>query len=130
MIRLAGDDRSGVKTQDWEVENPTVERISQSINRLNGSRWTEVTLTAEDPFRYIAIAGGPDLFLVTGELDDGAIIQLRDSESVMQEVELVCGGQMGVFKRSDLVGRDKAGRAVLEFLQGFSGGLDPAWSTE
>ncbi|MGW4214793.1 hypothetical protein ACWEIJ_42885 [Lentzea sp. NPDC004789] len=131
MIRLAGDDRSGVSTQDWEVEEPSLERIEQAIANLDGLRWTEVSVTAEDPFRYISVGGGPELFLVTGELSDGTIIQLHDeSKNLSAEVELVCGGQMGVFKRSDLVGRLQAINAVSEFLQDFSGGLGPAWSME
>ena len=130
MIRLAGDDRDGPKTRDWEVENPTPERISQSIADLDGSRWTEVSVTEDDPFRYLSIAGGPDLFLVTGESPDGEIIQLRNLESGSEEVRLVCGGQMGIFERSDLVDRDQAVEAVSEFLNGFPDGFRSAWSVE
>ncbi|MGW0945848.1 hypothetical protein ACWD4O_25315 [Streptomyces sp. NPDC002623] len=130
MIRLVGDDRHGSKTRDWEVENPTLERISQSIADLDGSRWTEVSVTDDDPFRYLSIAGGPDLFLVTGESPDGEIIQLKNPECSEEEVRLVCGGQMGIFQRSDLVDRDQAVEAVSEFLNGFPAGFRSAWSVE
>ncbi|MFD3504364.1 hypothetical protein ACFWWT_40430 [Streptomyces sp. NPDC058676] len=130
MIRLAGDDRGGSKTCDWEVENPTPERIAQSIADLDGTRWTEVSVTEDDPFRYLSIAGGPDLFLVTGESVDGEILQLKNPESVSDEVRLVCGGQMGIFERSDLVDRDQAVEAVSEFLKGFPDGFSSAWSVE
>jgi hypothetical protein len=130
MIRLAGDDRDGPKTRDWEVDNPTLERITQSIAELDGSRWTEVSVTDDDPFRYLSISGGPDLFLVTGESVDGEIVQLRNPEGGSEEVRLVCGGQMGIFERFNLVDRDQAVKAVSEFLKGFPDGFGSAWSVE
>ncbi|MEV7087619.1 hypothetical protein AB0O07_17235 [Streptomyces sp. NPDC093085] len=130
MIRLAGDDRDGPKTRDWEVDNPAPERIVQSIATLDGNRWTEVSVTEDAPFRHLSIAGGPDLFLVTGESIDGEILQLRNPECGAEEVRLVCGGQMGIFERSDLVGRDQAVEAVSEFLDGFPDGFRSAWSVE
>ena len=61
MVRLTGDDLEGLKTRDWEIGNPTQGRIAQSIADLDGSRWTEVSMTEDEPFRYLPIAGGPDL---------------------------------------------------------------------
>ncbi|WP_405951393.1 hypothetical protein OG588_39300 [Streptomyces prunicolor] len=130
MIRLAGDDRDGRKTRDWEVDEPTPERIAQSIADLDGGRWTEVSVTEDDPFRYISIAGGPDFFLVTGESVDGEMLQLRNPEWGSEEFRLVCGGQTGIFERSDLVDRDQAIEAVSEFLNGFPDGFGSAWSVE
>lgn len=130
MIRLAGDNRVGSKTLDWEVENPTLGRISESIVNLDGRQHTETSVTEDDPFRYLSIAGGPDLYLVTGESEDGQILQLKEPDSGSQEVSLVCGGQLGVFERSDLVTQELAIRAVSDFLNGFPEGLGAGWSLE
>lgn len=130
MITLAGDDREGSKTRDWETENPTLEGISQSISDLDGTRYTEVSITEDEPFRYLSVAGGPDLFLVTGESADGEILQLKDSGAGTGEVRLVCGGQLGIFERSDLVGFDQAVGAVSEFLNGFPEGFGSSWSVD
>jgi hypothetical protein len=130
VIRLAGDERSGSKTNDWEVENPTLERVSESIADLDGRRRTETSITDDDPFRYLSIAGGPDLYLVTGESADGDILQLKEPGSGSHEVKLVCGGQLGNFERSELVTRELALRAVVDFLSGFPEGLGASWSVE
>lgn len=130
MITLAGDDRTGSKTQDWETENPTLERISRAIAELDGNRYTEVSVTEDEPFRYLSVAGGPDLFLVTGESADGEILQMKDTEAGTGEIRLVCGGQLGIFERSDLVSRDKAVGAVSKFLDGFPEGFGSDWSVE
>ncbi|TMR17021.1 hypothetical protein [Nonomuraea zeae] len=130
MITLAGDDRTGSKTDDWEVDDPGMERIAASIGRLDGRRFTEVSVTDDEPFRYVSVAGGPELFLVTGESADGEILQLKAPGAGGGQVTLVCGGQLGEFERSDLVTRDAAVAAVAEFLAGFPGGPGPAWSAE
>ncbi|MFD7258421.1 hypothetical protein [Streptomyces sp. NPDC059874] len=130
MIRLAGDNRVGSKTRDWEVENPTLDRISESIVDLDGNRRTETSVTEDDPFRYLSIAGGPDLYLVTGESAEGEILQLKEPGSGSQEVSLVCGGQLGVFERSELVTQQLAIKAVSDFLNGFPDGLGASWSVE
>ncbi|MFD8966399.1 hypothetical protein ACFV0C_15575 [Streptomyces sp. NPDC059568] len=130
MITLAGDDRGGSKTRDWEVENPDLERITRSIADLDGHRLTEISVTEDDPFRYLSIAGGPDLYLVTGESANGEILHLKGPEDGSEEVRLICGGQMGVFERSALVIQDQAIGAVSEFLKRFPDGFRDAWSVE
>ncbi len=130
MITLAGDDRDGTRTRDWEVESPAPEDITQAVAGLDGSRRTEVSVTEDEPFRYLSIGGGPDLFLVTGESVDGQILQLRDPAAGAAEVRLVCGGQLGVFERSDLVTFDQAAAALADFLLGFPDGFGNAWSVE
>ncbi|WP_406477747.1 hypothetical protein [Streptomyces sp. NBC_01615] len=130
MITLAGDERDGSKTRDWEVENPELERITRSIADLDGHRLTEISVTEDEPFRYLSIAGGPDLYLVTGESANGEILQMKDPEAGSEQVQLVCGGQMGVFERSALVTQAQAVGAVSEFLSGFPEGFGDAWSVE
>lgn len=130
MITLAGDDRDGSRTRDWEVENPELERIVRSIADLDGRRLTEISVTEDEPFRYLSVAGGPDLYLVTGESADGEILQLKEPGAGSEQIQLVCGGQMGAFERSALVTQAKAIGAVSEFLMGFPDGFGDAWSVE
>ena len=130
MITLAGDERDGSRTRDWEVENPRLERITRSIADLDGHRRTEISVTEDEPFRYLSVSGGPELYLVTGESADGEILQLKDLEAGSEQVQLVCGGQAGVFERSSLITQAQAISAVSEFLSGFPQGFGAAWSVE
>ena len=130
MITLAGDNRDGSKTRDWEVENPELERIVRSIADLDGRRLTEISVTEDEPFRYLSVAGGPNLYLVTGESPNGEVLQLKDRKAGSEQIQLVCGGQMGVFERSELVTQGQAVGAVSEFLRGFPEGFGDAWSIE
>ncbi|MFI1712166.1 hypothetical protein [Streptomyces litmocidini] len=130
MIRLSGDDWTGSKSNEWHVEQPSSGRIEEAVQSLDGRKKTEVTVSDDDPFRFISVSGGPDLFLVTGEMEDGAITHLQSSAENNQEVRLVCGGQLGVYQRSDLVTLDDAVRAVRDFLNGFPEGLTADWLVE
>ncbi|WP_131816056.1 hypothetical protein [Streptomyces sp. 3213.3] len=126
MIRLAGDDRDGSKTRDWEVDNPELERIIRSVADLDGDRLTEISVTEDEPFRYLSVAGGPDLYLVTGESVHGEILQLTEPDAGSEQIELVCGGQMGLFERSSLVTQAQAIDAVSEFVRRFPEGFGDA----
>ncbi|NRQ37998.1 hypothetical protein HII36_40140 [Nonomuraea sp. NN258] len=130
MIVLAGDDRTGVLSGDWEVADPGEERIAEAVGALDGQRRTEVSVTDDEPFRYLSVAGGPHLYLVTGESADGEILQLTEPGAGREEARLVCGGQLGVFERSGLVTREAALAAVADFLAGFPRGFGPEWSIE
>ncbi|MFB6951508.1 hypothetical protein ACFC7A_10865 [Streptomyces niveus] len=87
-------------------------------------------MTEDEPFRYLSVAGGPDLFLVTGESADGEILQLTEPGAGSEQIQLVCGGQAGVFERSALVSQATAISAVSEFLMGFPDGFGDAWCVE
>ncbi|WP_231155549.1 MULTISPECIES: hypothetical protein [unclassified Streptomyces] len=87
-------------------------------------------MTEDEPFRYLSVAGGPNLYLVTGESVEGEILQLTEPGAGSEQIELVCGGQMGLFERSSLVTQAEAIGAVSEFLMGFPNGFGDAWSVE
>jgi hypothetical protein len=127
MMTLSGDRIAGVHANHWEIADPSPEQITESVDQLDGSVRTEISVSEDEPFRYLSVAGGPRLFLVTGETPDGDILQLRDADAGSEQVSLVCGGQRGVFARSDLVARDAAVSAVVDFLDGFPHGLGDAW---
>lgn len=77
----------------------------------------------EDPWAYICISGGPELYLVTGETSDEKILQLTSPDADDETVPLVCGGQLANFSRRDLVSHDQAIEVAARFLA--QGDYDP-----
>ena len=65
-MKLAGDNRSGVRSDDWEIADPSPAQITEAVNRLDGNQYTETSLEGEDPFRCLSVSGGP-VRLTTGE---------------------------------------------------------------
>ena len=100
-----------------EINAPTVADAQAAIARLDGAATSEVTLTREDPFAYFTVGGGPELYLVTGEIEDEEILQLTEPDAGGETVPLVCGGQLADFARRDLVGREAAVRVLTRFLE-------------
>lgn len=129
-MKLAGDNRAGVRSDDWEIADPSQEQITEAVDRLDGSQYTETSLEEANPFRYLSVAGGPDLYLVTGETPDDEIIQLLSTGTGDEPVSLVCGGQRADYQRSELVTRDEALGAIAEFVKGFPAGLGDRWHVQ
>ena len=99
-----------------DVEEPGAVDTRSAIARLDGAGCSEASLTNEMPFGYVTAAGGPHLYLVTGETAGGEILQLTDPGADSAPVSLVCGGQRSTFARHDLVGRQAAAAALIRFL--------------
>lgn len=129
-MKLAGDNREGVKANSWESADPAPAEITEAIDRLDGQRYTEVSISEDDPWRYLTVAGGPDLYLVTGETGDEKILQLLDPKAGAETVSLVAGGQKGEFQRRQLVDRAAALAAVEEFRNGFKDGFGDQWEVQ
>jgi hypothetical protein len=72
---------------------PTTADVQAAIARLDGAACTEVSLTQDEPFAHFTVAGGPELYLVTGESADDQILRLTDRDAGGATVPLVCGGQ-------------------------------------
>lgn len=100
-----------------ENNAPTAADIQAAVARLDGAATSEVTLTREEPFTYFTVAGGPELYLVTGETADEEILQLTSPGAGDETVPLVCGGQLADFARHDLVDREAATRVLSRFLE-------------
>lgn len=127
-MRLSLDTREGVHATFDETADPTREQIFDAVDRLDGKQHTEVSLRRDEPFEYLSIAGGPDLFLVSGEARDGAFVQLHNPAAEEGTVNLVCGGQASDFALRDVVGRGQLGTAVDQFFDGLSENLPEPWS--
>jgi hypothetical protein len=130
MLTVGGDNWTGSRSGEWQEENPDKESIHALIRELDGKVRTSVTVSIDTPYQYLAIAGGPDLFLVTGERADESIINLMNRTAGPGVVELVCGGQAASFESAQLVDVKAAIAAVDAFLAGFPGGLGPEWNIE
>lgn len=120
----------GPRTHSDEVDNPGLADVQVAIGRLDGRRCTEITVEREDPWAYICIGGGPELFLVTGETSDEKILHLASPDAGDETVPLVCGGQLANFARRELVSRDQAIEVAARFLA--QGDYDPelAWDIQ
>lgn len=75
-----------------ENDAPTAADVQSAIARLDGVGCTEVSLIRDEPFTYFTVAGGPELYLVTGETADEEILQLTDPNAGDVRILLVCGG--------------------------------------
>jgi hypothetical protein len=129
-VQLSLDYRAGSEVSFEEISNPDRSQILSAVDRLDSKVHTEVSLKNDDPFEYLAISGGPDQFLVSGEARDGAFVQLRNPEAPTGKVELVCGGQSSEFDLHDVVTRDQVPHAVDQFFVGLSDDLPEPWSIE
>lgn len=98
-------------------------RASMAHCRQAEGIWPDVSLSQEKPWAYITVSGGPELYLVTGEMSDEKILQLTDPGADDEQIPLVVGGQQVSFPRRELVGRDQAVGVALRFLE--HGDYDP-----
>jgi hypothetical protein len=113
-----------------ESDAPTVADVHAAIARLDGVACTEVSLARVEPFTYFTAAGGPKLYLVTGETADEEILQLTDPDSSGVTIPLICGGQLAAFARHDLVDRDAATRVFVRFLEDGDHDASLPWSVQ
>lgn len=130
FVKLRIETWEGPYRSSEERDKPTVGDMEAAIGRLDGRVCTEVTVEQEVPWAHIGISGGPDLYLVTGEMSDEKILQLTSPDAGDDAVPLVCGGQLANFARRDLVSRDRAIEVAARFLA--QGDYDPelAWDIQ
>ncbi|MFF4948922.1 hypothetical protein ACWC2K_28175 [Streptomyces chattanoogensis] len=141
------------------LQEPDGARLEAALAELDGEVCTELSVERwEEGGGVLTVSGGPGVFLVTGERDDGAFFQLcrarpagdggrpgrrvrpkelgarcldGDLNGLREEpVWLVCGGQGAYFPADELVDGAAARWAVREFVAGFPGGLAAPWRVE
>jgi hypothetical protein len=127
-MQLSLDTWTGVHASHERTENPDIDQVLDAVDRLDSRTHTEVTLTRENPWEFLAISGGPDYFLVSGEARDGSMPQLTNPDAPEGKVKLVCGGQGSEFNLRDVVPRDKVRGAVEQFFEGLSADLPAPWA--
>ncbi|MEV0373433.1 hypothetical protein AB0I10_27080 [Streptomyces sp. NPDC050636] len=140
------------------LRDPDGAALEAALAELDGEVCTELSLDRwEEGGGCLTVSGGPGVFLVTGECDDGALLQLcrageraagnhegrrarperhgayldEDPNRAPEEaIWLVCGGQGAYFPADELVDAAAARWAVRQFLAGFPGGLGAPWRVE
>ncbi|THV41216.1 hypothetical protein [Glycomyces buryatensis] len=130
MLTVGRDNWSGSISGEWERNEPSREDIYDAVAALDGQVRTEVSVNFDEPYQYLSVAGGPEHFLVTGELADESVVSLTNPTAGPGQVELVCGGQIASFELTQLVDIETARRAVDRFLDGFPSVLGPEWEVE
>ncbi|GAB4001319.1 hypothetical protein GCM10029992_36470 [Glycomyces albus] len=132
MVEMIGDNWSGPKSGEWRVPDPDKAAVHAAIRALDGQVKTSLTVTFDDPYRQLTIAGGPTSFVVSGELADESIIDLinPDADPSAEPVELVCGGNRASFDPQQVVDVNQAIEAVDAFLTDFPDGLGSAWQVD
>lgn len=115
FVKLQVDTWKGPDRHSEEKDQPAAADVEAAIARRDGG--TDVFLDQEDPFAYVAVSGGPDLYLVTGETSDGKILQLTDPGTGDAPVRLVVGGQSAEYPRHSLVSEEQATEVAIRFLE-------------
>ena len=112
-----------------ELDDLTADGVAAALACLDGRWCTELSLSDEVPYRSFNVGGGPEFYLLTGETEDGQILQLTDPDAGDNPVERVTGGQLATYPRGDLVQRDAVLAVLNRFIAG--GGHDPnlPWKT-
>lgn len=116
-MRLSVNTWRGPDVHSEETDEPVVEDIRAAITSLDEGASREVCLTQDEPYAYINISGGPELYLVTGETPDEKILQLTEPDGGKEETLLVTGGQLASYARHDLVTGEKAAAVAVRFLE-------------
>jgi len=117
VVKLTINTWDGPVLRSDEIDAPTPADVRAAIARLDGAACTEVSLTQDKSFAYFTAAGGPELYLVTGETANEDILQLTEADAGDKAIAVVCGGQLADFARHDLVDRGAATAVLLRFLE-------------
>ena len=114
--RICADNRHGVRNQEEEYDCTGIEAALGAVRRLNGGSRTQVLFQGTD--RDLIVGGGNDgrysVYIAVGE--DREFHTLIDPEKPAdEEVEIVTGGQAGIFPGNQCVPLESALRAVRDF---------------
>jgi hypothetical protein len=128
--RVVEDNWLGVRSNDVEYRCSDIEQIVAAIRKLNGRNKTSVYLQADGKMS-LTVSGGNDgryvAFLTIG-IDDEFynLVDLRQPEGQM--LDIVTGGQGGVFPAKQCVGLETALAAARQFA--IDGSMSPSLAWE
>lgn len=118
--------RSDVDTR--EIDEPSAADVLAALG--DGQSGIEVSLGQVEPFAYVTVSGGPDLYLVTGETPDGKILLLTDPGTGDEQISLVTGGQLAEYARRNVAMREAATQVLLRFLEHADYDPDLPWDIQ
>lgn len=98
-------------------EHPTAHDVSEALARLDGDKYTELSIEGPDA-TLIGGGGGPDQFFFNFLLaeDQGEWVLSENPEAV-GATSLAIGRNLADYPSKHVVGRDTAKKALIFFLQ-------------
>ena len=115
-LELRTDNWIGGDLKETVTLNPTIDDVNRALQALDQRQHTELAII--DNTWWIAhVGGGNGSYVVDiANQQTGETYQLSTSTTV-GDIELVAGGQRGVFSRSDVVDLASAEKALARFVQ-------------
>lgn len=114
------DEWIGCEDFGGNIEDINWEYAEKLILQMDGEKHTIITFSDVKEENYICIGGGNNgLYNVYAGLNDNAILcELKNKNSKLKsEVELVTGGQFGLFSAEDCVTLDIAKIVIEKFFK-------------
>jgi Immunity protein Imm1 len=130
-VKLVTELWRGSRVERSEREGPTWTEVEDAVAALDGERRTMAVLAGDDQ-SHVSVGGGPERYSVALTTADDRYLTLLDPgvDPHAPSVELVTGGQLGVFPGNTVVGRDQALRAVRAFFAAGEPAPDLPWREE
>lgn len=123
--------RHGVRALVDEIPSPSHGDLLDAIDRLDGKNRSSAVFVVDDQTTF-TVGGGSGIYVVFVSLgEDAEIYTLNDPRKEgCGEVEIVCGGQLGIYPASQGVNRETTVRALIYFAE--HGAVDPElkWQSE
>lgn len=121
-VSLDGDECVDGNHQDWKLEFPSVEDVSQSVQRLDQERYSCIPLRRVSG-EHLMVGGGRGLYVCYFSAGDDVFWSLVGSCSLHQKIGIVVGGQLGEYLSSLVVTADAAIEAAVFFA--LNGSMSP-----
>jgi hypothetical protein len=120
----------GPHCESTHVPGPRWEDVSEAICRLDNSHFNDVYLQRdEDPEHFwLCIGGGAGRYLITGAAEEGQYPTVLDpTHTGVGKVELLLGGQIGLYPVSWIQDLETALKAAKRFYEHGDFGGDLHW---
>jgi hypothetical protein len=118
--RITADNWEGVLNHEETVDAPDLHELERLLRRLDGSKYTMITLIGERD-AHLAVGGGSGRYVVYATFDNDTFWNLCSAEAE-GVVLLNIGGQEGDYASKQVVSMDVAFQAARKFLE--AGELD------
>lgn len=120
-MQIITDNWEGVYSNERALQLVDVKQISDAINELNGRNKTLIgILISEDT--YLSVGGGNEgRYVVTGNSGE-TIFNLieKQPDTSSEEIEIVAGGQAGLYEKKYCVDRKTAIEVAIAFFASHS----------
>ncbi|RFS15745.1 hypothetical protein [Emticicia sp. C21] len=110
-----------------KIENPTLQDVLQSVDRLNGKDITMLNLLCKEENHLLCVGGGKEDYILFITFDNENFDSLCDeSKSSSKEKELIIGGQLGEYPENLCNSKPEVIKAITYFFE--TGKPNPALS--